>query len=278
MSSTPLAQFLRASRARIRPQDIGVPDDGRQRRVPGLRREEVAQLANLSVDYLTRLEQGRVTSASPAILDALADALGLDPAGREYLHSIAEPGRRAPSRTETVEPATYRLLDNLYEIPALVFGPRLDILAWNRLAAALFVDYDAVPEEDRNLIRLTFLDPAYRRLYDDWPRAARECVAYLRMEARNFPDDKRLAELVGELAAEDPDFRTWWNSHQVAGSTLRRKSYRHPLVGPLTLDAQQLDVNGRSDQHLVVYTAEPDSPSHDALHLLAQWANSPLAA
>ncbi|MDG4808191.1 helix-turn-helix transcriptional regulator [Micromonospora sp. WMMD1120] len=278
--SNPLAEFLRASRARIRPDDVGLPGGGRRRRVPGLRREEVAQLANVSADYLARLEQGRVTTASPEVLDALADALGLDRDGREYLHSIAGPKQRPGSRTQTtsrVDPQTQRLLDSLYEVPAYVFGRRLDILAWNPLAAALFTDYGALPERHRNLVWLTFLDPGYRELNTDWARAAQECVAYLRMEARNYPSDQRLAELVGTLSVKDANFRTWWGGHLVTGATLRRKIYQHPLVGPLTLDSQQFDVSGKSDQHLVVFTAEPDSPSHEALKLLAQWANAPVA-
>ncbi|MEU7849294.1 helix-turn-helix transcriptional regulator [Micromonospora parva] len=278
--SNPLAEFLRASRARIRPDDVGLPGGGRQRRVPGLRREEVAQLANVSADYLARLEQGRVTTASPEVLDALADALGLDRDGREYLHSIAGPKQRPGSRTQTtsrVDPQTQRLLDSLYEVPAYVFGRRLDILAWNPLAAALFTDYGALPERHRNLLWLTFLDSGYRELNTDWARAAQECVSYLRMEARNYPNDQRLAELVGTLSVKDADFRTWWGSQQVTGAALRRKIYQHPLVGPLTLDSQQFDVSGKSDQHLVVFTAEPDSPSHEALKLLAQWANTPVA-
>ncbi|MFE0529945.1 helix-turn-helix transcriptional regulator [Micromonospora parva] len=279
-ASNPLAEFLRASRARIRPGDVGLPDGGRRRRVPGLRREEVAQLANVSADYLARLEQGRVTTASPEVLDALADALGLDRDGREYLHSIAGPKQRPGFRTQTtsrIDPQTQRLLDSLYEVPAYVFGRRLDILAWNPLAAALFTDYGALPERHRNLLWLTFLDPGYRELNTDWARAAQECVAYLRMEARNYPSDQRLAELVGTLSVKDADFRTWWGGHLVTGATLRRKIYQHPLVGPLTLDSQQFDVSGKSDQHLVVFTAEPDSPSHEALKLLAQWANTPVA-
>ncbi|MEV6365658.1 helix-turn-helix transcriptional regulator [Micromonospora musae] len=278
--SNPLAEFLRASRARIQPDDVGLPDRGRRRRVPGLRREEVAQLANVSADYLARLEQGRVTSASPEVLDALADALGLDRDGREYLHSIAGAKQRPGFRTQTtsrVDPQTQRLLDSLYEVPAYVFGRRLDILAWNPLAAALFTDYGALPERHRNLIWLTFLDPDYRVMNTDWARAAQECVAYLRMEARNYPSDQRLTELVGTLSVKDTDFRTWWGSQQVTGAALRRKIYQHPLVGPLTLDSQQFDVSGKSDQHLVVFTAEPDSPSHEALKLLAQWANTPVA-
>ncbi|MFD0783415.1 helix-turn-helix transcriptional regulator [Micromonospora azadirachtae] len=278
--NNPLAEFLRASRARIQPDDVGLPGGGRRRRVPGLRREEVAQLANVSADYLARLEQGRVTSASPEVLDALADALGLDLDGREYLHSIAGPKQRPGSRTQTtsrVDPQTQRLLDSLYEVPAYVFGRRLDILAWNPLAAALFTDYGALPERHRNLVWLTFLDPGYRVLNTDWARAAQECVAYLRMEARNYPSDQRLAELVGTLSVKDADFRTWWGGHLVTGAALRRKIYQHPLVGPLTLDSQQFDVSGKSDQHLVVFTAEPDSSSHEALKLLAQWANTPVA-
>ncbi|MEU5959749.1 hypothetical protein ABZ777_00915 [Micromonospora parva] len=196
------------------------------------------------------------------------------------MHSIAGPKQRPGSRTQTtsrVDPQTQRLLDSLYEVPAYVFGRRLDILAWNPLAAALFTDYGALPERHRNLIWLTFLDPDYRVMNTDWARVAQECVAHLRMEARNYPSDQRLAELVGTLSVKDADFRTWWGSQQVTGAALRRKIYQHPLVGPLTLDSQQFDVSGKPDQHLVVFTAEPDSSSHEALKLLAQWANTPVA-
>jgi hypothetical protein len=160
----------------------------------------------------------------------------------------------------------------MHDIPALVLNRRQDVLAWNSAAAALLADFGALPPAERNLIRLTFLDDAYRSLYADWPRAARECVAVLRMEAGRRPDDPALTALVGELSVRDPDFRTWWGSHQVRGPRQLTKTYHHPVVGPLTLDVQQLTVDTQPDQHLVAYTVPPDSPSREALRFLLQWS------
>lgn len=274
-SEAALADFLRASRARVKPDDVGLPADGRQRRVTGLRREEVAQLANISVDYLVRLEQGRTTTASRAVLNALADALGLRPDERDYLLAIADTtAAPAPSQErQQVTPQTQLLLDTLHEMPAFVYGRRQDVLAWNPAAAALFTDYAALPEPQRNLAWLTFLAPAYRDFYADWPRIAQECVGALRIEAHHHPNDAQLAALVDELSAKDNDFRTWWADHRV-GASVRRKTYQHPIAGPLSLDAQQLTVQSRPDQYLVAYSATPGSPSENALRFLIHWATS----
>ncbi|MFC8826038.1 helix-turn-helix domain-containing protein [Streptomyces sp. NPDC057137] len=270
-----LGDFLRARRASLTPHLVGLPDDGTLRRVPGLRREELAQLAHVSVDYVVRLEQGRTRRVSRPVLDALADALNLAPDERAYLFTVADVTQPAPARTparQTVDPRLRQLLDGMRDIPAMVLNRRMDVLAWNPAAAALLTDFGELPPAERNLIRLTFLDDDYRALYADWPRAARECVAVLRMEAGRDPADRALAALIGELSVRDADFRTWWASHQVRGPRQLTKTYHHPVVGTLTLDVQQFSVGTQPDQQLVAYTAPPGSSSHEALRFLLQIA------
>jgi transcriptional regulator with XRE-family HTH domain len=274
-----LGDFLRSRRALVDPRSAGMPDDGRLRRVPGLRREELAQLAHLSVDYVVRLEQGRTRRVSRSVLDALADALQLAPDEREYLFTVADvaPAQtpRASSGTRPdVAPRLRQLLDTMHDVPALVLRRGMEVLAWNRGAAALLTDFGGLPPAERNLIRLTFLDPDFRALYADWPRAARECVAFLRNEAGRTPHDRALLALVDELNARDPDFRQWWASHQVRGARQLTKTYHHPLAGTLTLDVQQFTVDTHPDQLLVAYTAEPDSPSYEALRFLLNWSGT----
>jgi transcriptional regulator with XRE-family HTH domain len=274
-SGSELGDFLRARRAALDPHRAGLPDDGRLRRVPGLRREELAQLAHVSIDYVVRLEQGRTRRVSRAVLDALADALQLAADERAYLFTVADVTQAAPARQpsgQQLDPQLRRLLDGMHDVPAMVLNRRMDVLAWNRGAAALLTDFGALPPAERNLIRLTFLDDAYRALYTDWPRAARECVGVLRMEAGRTPEDKVLAALIGELSVRDPDFRTWWADHQVRGPRQLVKTYRHPAVGEVTLDVQQFTVDTRPDQQLVAYTAVPGSPSEEALRFLLQWS------
>jgi len=274
-SGNELGDFLRARRADRDPQQAGFPDDGRLRRVPGLRREELAHLAHVSVDYIVRLEQGRTRRGSRAVLDALADALHLAADERAYLFTLAEvaPGAstRPPGRSE-VAPRLRQLLDTMHDVPAMVLHRGMDVLAWNRAATALLTDFGALPPAERNLIRLTFLDADFRALYADWPRAARECVAVLRMEAGRTPHEPALDALIGELGARDPDFRTWWAEHQVRGPRQLTKTYVHPVAGELTLDVQQFTVDTHPEQFLVAYTAPPDSPSQEALRFLLQWA------
>jgi transcriptional regulator with XRE-family HTH domain len=274
-SGNELGDFLRARRAALDPRRAGLPEDGRPRRVPGLRREELAQLAHVSTDYVVRLEQGRTRRVSRPVLDALADALELAPDERAYLFAVADVTQasraRQPARQQ-VDQQLRQLLDGMHDIPALVLDRRQDVLAWNSAAAALLTDFSALPPGERNLIRLTFLDDAYRSLYADWPRAARECVAVLRMEAGRHPADPALTALVGELSVRDPDFRTWWGSHLVRGPRQLSKTYHHPVVGTLTLDVQQLSVETEPDQLLVAYTAPPDSASQEALRFLLQWS------
>jgi transcriptional regulator with XRE-family HTH domain len=267
-----LGEFLRSRRAALEPRQVGLPDDGRLRRVPGLRREELAQLAHVSVDYIVRLEQGRTRRVSRPVLDALADALQLAADEREYLFTVADVAPVSARRITPPEvaPQLRQLLDRMYDVPAMVLHRGMAVLAWNQGAAALLTDFAALPPEHRNLIRLTFLDERVRGLYDEWPRAARECVAVLRMEAGRTPHDPAIASLVGELSVQDADFRTWWATHQVRGPRQLTKTYNHPTAGRLTLDVQQFTVDTHPDQLLVAYTADPGTPSYDALRFLLQ--------
>ena len=241
--------------------------------MPGLRREEVAQLAGVSVDYYVRLERGRTGNASEAVLDAVARALRLDDIERDHLFTLARPTRRhsRPLPPQRVRPGLYRLLDTLTDTPALVLGRRLDVLASNRLARAFYTDFDALPHRERNMARFMFLDEGARSLYCDWEEGARSTVAALHLYAGRFPHDQRLAELIGELSLQDADFRRWWAEHDVYRRTNGTKHYHHPVVGDLTLDYEALAPNGDPDQILGVHTAEPGSPSAHALRLLADW-------
>ena len=273
-----LGEFLRARRGSLDPSRLGLVDDGRLRRVPGLRREELALLAHVSPDYVVRLEQGRTRRVSRAVLDALADALQLAPDERSYLFALAE----VTESVHTGQPPRHQvgrqlqeLLDAMREVPAMVLDYRHDVLAWNPAAAALLTDFGALPPDERNLIRLTFLHSPYRALYADWARAARECVSVLRMETGRHPDDPILAALVEELNAQDPDFKTWWKAHSVRGPRQLTKTYNHPIAGPLTLDVQQLTVAAQPDQFVVAYTAPPGTPSEQALRFLLQWSGHP---
>ncbi|MER5792194.1 helix-turn-helix transcriptional regulator [Streptomyces sp. NPDC001980] len=272
-----LGEFLRARRAALSPLQAGLPDDGRPRRVPGLRREELAQLAHVSIDYVVRLEQGRTRRVSRPVLDALADALHLAPDERDYLLTLADVApaapRRRPGRPD-VAPGLRQLLATMPDVPAMILNRRMDVLAWNVGAAALLTDFAALPPSARNLIRLTFLDKDVRALYADWPRAARECVAVLRMEAGRSPRDPALTALITELTTHDEDFRTWWSTHQVRGPRRLTKTYHHPLAGPLTLDVHQFSVDTHPDQQLIAYTPPPDSPSQEALRFLLQWSTT----
>jgi transcriptional regulator with XRE-family HTH domain len=270
--SDDLGQFLRSRRARLTPSDAGLAATG-PRRVPGLRREEVAHLAGVSVDYYTRLERGRNVSVSESVLDALARALRLTGTEREHLFTLAKPvsTRRRTLPPQRVRPALARLLSGLTEHPALVLGRRLDVLATNPLARALYTDFDALPHRERNLARYIFLDDGARSLYVDWPGAARGVVGTLHLYAGQHPHDPRLAELVGELSVRDEDFRRWWADQEVSRRTHGTKHYRHPIVGEMILDYEALAPTGDDDQVLGLHTAEPGSPSEEALRLLASW-------
>lgn len=273
---TELGDFLRAKRAAISPREAGLPGGDRLRRVPGLRREEVALLADVGVDHYTRLEQGRATGVSEAVLAGIARALRLTTHEHDYLLALANPPARPRTpQTANVPPkvstTTRALLDGLTTSPALVLSSRMDILAWNPPATALFLDFAALPAPHRNLVWLVFREPSFRDLYADWPAVASDAVSRLRMAAAGHPHDKRLTALIGELSIHDDDFRRWWNGHTVKATDQGRKTFNHPLTGPLHLDWQALHLNAHPDQTLVAYTAPPDSPTEQALRFLNAW-------
>ncbi|MGW6740906.1 helix-turn-helix transcriptional regulator [Streptomyces sp. NPDC055025] len=271
--NTELREFLRSRRARITPEEAGLSPQPGTRRVPGLRREEVAQLAGVSVDYYVRLERGRTTNVSESVLDAVARALRLDDTERGHLYAVARPtrARRRPLPPQRVRPGLYRVLETVGDAPAMVLGRRMDVLATNRLARALFTDFDALPHRERNMVRYLFLDESARELYLDWESSARGSVASLHLYAGRHPDDPLLAELIGELSLRDQDFRRWWADHDVLRRTHGTKRYHHPVVGDLDLEYEALTPAADPEQTLGLHTAEPGSPSEQALRLLASW-------
>ncbi|MBT2544889.1 helix-turn-helix domain-containing protein [Streptomyces sp. ISL-44] len=270
-----LGEFLRSRRARLRPEDVGLPDYGRHRRVPGLRREELALLAGVSVAYYTRLEQGSGHNVSAEVLDAIARALRLDGTERAHLTHLARPQarrRRQSHRPQQVRPELRTLMGAMEGVPAYLVGRRQDVLGWNRLAAAVFGDFGALPVQERNLVRLVFLDPATAELYAEWECRACEVVSNLRMYAGQHPDDEQLTALVGELSVKNEEFRRLWAAHTVADKTHGVKKLRHPLVGELDLYFERLELPDDPAQFLVTFHAAPGSPSEDALRLLSSWS------
>lgn len=269
-----LSEFLRTRRARLTPEDVGLPRYGRQRRVPGLRREELAQLAGVSVAYYTRLEQGNGRNVSAEVLDAIARALRLTDAEHAHLTHLARPAghkKKASPARQQVRGALRQLLDTVDTVPAYVTGRRADILAWNRTASALFGDWAELAPQERNWARLIFLRPDYRELFADWGSKAADVVSYLRMDAGCHPDDPKLSALVGELSVKSEEFRRLWATHDVKEKGHGTKRIRHPLVGELTLSYETLRLPDDVEQSLVIYHAEPGSPSAEALRLLASW-------
>jgi len=265
-----LAEFLRTRRGRLRPTDVGLPESGR-RRTPGLRRQEVAQLAGMSVDYYVRLEQARGPRPSKQVLSALARALLLTIDERDYLFRIAgehPPPVRGPSREVT--PAIRYLLDSLTGTPAYVVDARYNVLAWNRLATAFIGDLSAVPEEDRNMIRWMFRQPDSDPHWDDTDalRFIRSCVADLRAAYARYPGDAAIAELVTELLGTSRRFAAMWAVHDVEVRRGVAKRVDHPRLGPLAFDCQVLHI-GDTDQRLIVYCAEPGSPTRAVFERLA---------
>jgi transcriptional regulator with XRE-family HTH domain len=275
---TELGDFLLARRSQLRPEDAGVPTYGERRRVPGLRREELALLAGVSASYYTRLEQGQLPGASAEVLDAIARALRLTEPERQYLRDLARADKRSARARrpapERVTEATSQLLDMLGDVPAIALGRRTDVLAWNRLGHALFAghlppDAPGLPAAQRpNMARLVFLDPNLRDLYADWPAKARAVAGSLRLVAAQHSEDAALHALVGELSAQSDEFASMWADHRVKASSVATYEMRHPLVGSLTVLQQAL--GSGSGPHVVVATAEAGSSSRAALTLLAQ--------
>jgi transcriptional regulator with XRE-family HTH domain len=267
-----LGEFLKQRRSKLSPRTVGLPSTTRPRRVEGLRREEVAQLASISTDYYTRLEQGRMQASAP-VLDTIARVLHLDDDERGHLFQLA--GRttvRIRRRgVQKVPPQLQRVLEDLTSVPAMVLGRRGDILAWNALAAALVTDFSRIPEKHRNYPRLLFTEPLMRSLYAHWETAAQVTVAQLRREAARYPEDPRLIALIGELSMRDRQFAQWWGDHRIAARTEGTKTLIHPVVGQVTLDCDTLTTTD-PDQHMTVWTAAPGTPAHDSLRILASWA------
>ncbi|MGX1503485.1 UNVERIFIED_CONTAM: transcriptional regulator with XRE-family HTH domain [Streptomyces graminofaciens] len=266
-----LGGFLRARRARVAPEHVGLAVGGR-RRVRGLRREELAQLAGISVDYYVRLEQGRATQPSPEVLDALARALGLEAAERKHLATLTAT-RRGPVPATRVSPLLRRLLDSVEGFPAFVTNPRADVVAWNALGAELLGGLDDPGRRDHNNARYLFLDPASRKVFPDWEGRAREAVGQLRVSEGNYPDDAELAGLIAELTSHSDDFRRIWDTGEVLMCTAGRRRLCHPVAGLLTLDYETLHVPatpGETGLVVHVYTAEEGSEDAAALARLGR--------
>lgn len=274
-----LGDFLQARRAQVQPDQIGLTTYGDRRRVPGLRREELAQLAGVSASYYTRLEQGVSLNASPEILDAIARVLGLNPAETTHLHALAEVTKRRPvvrrPPPEKITAATVELLTALGSTPAIVTGRRSDVLAWNWMGHALFAGHLAAdisprPAERPNMARLVFLDAHTRELYADWPSKARAVVGNLRLTVGQHPDDPLLAALIGELTMKSTEFAALWADHRIQPCSVAVYEMRHPLVGSVTVSQQTLLSPVGAGPSIIVATAEAGSPSATALALLDQ--------
>ena len=275
-----LREFLISRRAKVTPQQAGLPTYGGHRRVHGLRREEVSLLAGVSVEYYTRLERGNAQGVSESVLENLARALQLDEAERAHLFDLARRTTATPARrraAQRVRPGLQQLLDAMTDVPAFVQNGRLDVLATNALGRAMYCDLfddDVVHGAGRppNHARYTFLDPRSADFYPNWDLAARTGVALLRAEAGRRPDDRVLTELIGELTTRSDRFSALWAAHDVRRHTSGTKHFHHRVVGDLTLDYETLELPGDDGLALTSYTAAPDSPSQQALRILASWA------
>jgi len=274
-------QFLATRRARITPQQVGLPIHDSTRRVPGLRREEVAVLAGVSIDYYTRLERGNLTGVSDSVLEAVARALRLDEAERSHLFELARTANDASSSrkrrptAQSIRPGMQRLLDAMHDAPALVRNARLDVVATNRLGRALLSPAFVHATTPTNLARFTFLDEQAIDFFHDWDDVANATVAILRTQAGRDPRDRNLSDLVGELATRSDEFRIRWAGHNVRLHDHGDKRFHHPVVGDLTLSFEELPLPADPGLTITAYTAEPGTASHDALTLLASWAATP---
>jgi len=278
-----IAEFLTTRRAKITPEQAGLPTYGR-RRVKGLRREEVASLAGVSVEYYKRLERGNLSGVSDLVLEALATALQLDDAERAHLFDLARAAgpagavstrsRRAGGATSKVRPTIRRVLDQLVT-PAIVRNARGDYIAANQLGRALYAPLFDSREQPANSARFAFLDRAATDFYRDWDRVATDLVAHLRSEAGRKPHDRHLSDLVGELSTRSPEFRTWWAAHNVRYHQTGVKRLHHPVIGELELSYEVMDLSADSGLTVAVYTAEPGSSAQQALDLLASWTATP---
>jgi transcriptional regulator with XRE-family HTH domain len=276
--------FLTSRRAKLSPQQAGVPMYGDRRRVPGLRREEVAQLAGLSTDYYTRLEKGSLSSASESVLEAVARALQLDDAERAHLHDLARaargggrPVRRRP-QPQQLRQSLQHMLDAMVTVPAFINNGRLDLVGANALARAFYTEVLDSPTGSPNFARYCFLDLRAREFYADWDRAADTTTNMLRTEAGRDPHNRALSDLIGELATRSDEFRVRWARHDVHVHVMGSKTFRHPVVGELNLAFNTVPLPGDPGLALTVYTPEPGTGTDERLALLASWAATPSAA
>jgi transcriptional regulator with XRE-family HTH domain len=274
-----IREFLMTRRARLTPEEAGLPDFGGRRRVDGLRREEVALLAGISVEYYTRLERGNATGVSQSVLDGISRALQLDDAEHAHLHDLVRAATASPravaSRTQKVgqaSPSVRQMIDAMKEIAVVIQNGRGDVIAANRLGEALYSEMYAAQGHPPNFGRFVFLDPRSHDFYRDWDEAARQTVALLRSEAGRAPHDRALSNLVGELSTRSDVFRALWASHNVREHRTGVKHLNHPVVGDLTLSYEGLKITSAPGLLMLPYTAEPHSASHDKLQLLANWS------
>ena len=280
-ASNDIREFLISRRGRITPEQAGLPAYGSNRRVKGLRREEVALLAGISAEYYVRLERGNMRGVSEDVLDGIARALQLDEAERMHLFDLARAVNATPNRRgrrptqERVRPVVQRILDSLVGVPAFVRNERLDVLGANRLGEAFYAPLFDEPVRPVNSARFVFLNPRATEFFLDWDTIANDAVGILRAEAGRDPYDKRLSDLIGELSTRSDEFRVRWAAHNVKLHRTGVKRFHHPVVGELTLDFESLDLPGDPGQKLLVYSAEPGSRSQEALDLLASWASTP---
>jgi transcriptional regulator with XRE-family HTH domain len=276
VAASEIREFLTTRRARITPERAGLRAYGSRRRVSGLRRDEVAMLAGISVEYYIQLERGSARGVSEDVLDAIGRALQLDDVERAHLFDLVRAAKQRPSRRratpETVRPGVQRVLDTITESAAFVRNGRLDILSANRLGYALYSEAFSNPDRPANLARFVFLDSRSRHFYMDWDGIADAGVGSLRAEAGRDPYDRALTDLIGELSTRSDEFRVRWAAHDVRQYRTGTQLFRHPLVGELTLSYEALEFTADSGQTLVVYTAELGSPSQEALSRLANWA------
>jgi transcriptional regulator with XRE-family HTH domain len=273
---------LTSRRARITPQEAGLPDFGGRRRVKGLRREEVALLAGMSTEYYVRLERGNGAGVSEAVLDGISRALRLDEAEHAHLYDLVRsasrgthPSRRhRQTRPQQLQPNVQQLIDAMHDVPVFIQNGRLDAVATNRLGQALFSEMFRMPQRPMNAARFTFLDPRAQTFYRDWPGNARQIVALLRAEAGRAPYDRVLTDLVGELATRSELFRTLWAAHDVRVHQTGTKNVHHPVVGDLDLTFEAMDLTSTTGLQLLAFSAAPGSTSDDGLRLLATWSVS----
>ena len=282
-NSSEVRDFLTSRRARISPEQAGLPTYRGKRRVPGLRREEVSLLSGVSADYYTRLERGDLSGVSESVLDAVCRALQLDEAERTHLFDLARTagptGRPHPTRSRRgLRPGVQRILDSMSTTPAYVRNGRFDIPGANRLGQALFADLYDGEKPGLNLARYLFLDPRSRDFYVEWDRVARDCAQALRIEAGRDPYDRALTDLVGELSTRSEEFRQWWAAHDVKLHRTATKRMHHPVVGDIELTGEALELPGDTGLTIITYTVEPDSDSSHALAFLASWSSERLPA